>query len=79
MKHSIRAKLIYFITSVLLFIIVLMWILNKGFLKNYYMYSKVNAIDKTYDMVQDVYNKPGNNGNLDDDQILELQRIASKN
>lgn len=79
MKHSIRAKLIYLITSVLLFIIVLMWILNKGFLKNFYMYSKVKAIDKTYEMVQDIYNNSENNGILDDEQILALQRIASKN
>lgn len=79
MNHSIKAKLTYFLISVLFFIIIFMWILNKGFLENYYIYSKIKVIDQTYSTVQNIYDLNNSNGFLNDEQMLELQRLASKN
>lgn len=74
MKRSLRGKIIYLLTGLIVFTLLLMWLLNKTFLVDYYLYSKMKSVDNAYSRVMEIYNE---DELLSSEGNLELQRLAS--
>ena len=72
---SIRMKLFFTLTVVVVIIVFLLIFINSIVLETYYLYSKVNTLLNVYSDVNDYYN----NQNYNIDIALELEKIAVKN
>lgn len=53
--HSIKYKITGLITLLIIAVVLLCWVMNKGFLANYYQYNKVKNLGDTYRDIQTVY------------------------
>lgn len=68
MKHSIRLKITLALVLSLASAIFLCWILNKGFLEDYYQYSKIKALDAAYDELTTVFEEYANSSKTEESQ-----------
>lgn len=75
MIKSIKTKLFLAITGLTIFYVALSWILNGGFLEDYYYYNKKNSLIETYNQINTIYKKIDNNGDLSDEDLLKLERF----
>jgi len=55
MKHSIRIKITCLLTALIIFTIFLIWFINRTFLSDYYLSSKIDALDETYQDILKIY------------------------
>ena len=77
MKHSIRVKITFLLTALIMFTTFLYWFLNRTFLEDYYLYSKMETLGKTYEQTQKIYRDSQTEGVLSDDATIEMERLAS--
>lgn len=84
MRHSIKFKITGLITILVIGVVLLCWGMNKGFLENYYQYSKVKKLEDTYDNVQSIYKMAEENSGDSNDatevldkKYLALERLGS--
>ncbi|WP_455718584.1 ATP-binding protein [Anaerosporobacter sp.] len=83
MRHSIKFKITGLFTILVVGVVLLCWGMNKGFLEDYYQYSKVNKLEEMYDSVQSVYKiadaSLDNNANNEvmDTKYLSLERLGT--
>lgn len=77
MKHSIRVKITLLLTALIMFTTFLYWFLNRTFLDDYYLYSKMKTLGTTYEQVQPIYKDNEIDGILSEDTVIQLERLAS--
>ena len=84
-KHSLRMKLTLTLTILMVLTIFLLWFLNKTFLVEYYLHSKIATLGTTLSEINNVYknkekdDKEENDNNksqvLSSDEILKIERL----
>jgi two-component system sensor histidine kinase VanS len=72
MRNSIRAKLFWGISSLIIFFVLLSWVLNFNFLDKYYIHQKGAALNKEYHFIDGIYHD-----NLDNIQ-LQLEKLVHR-
>ncbi|MDF2512733.1 MAG: hypothetical protein K0S04_2599 [Herbinix sp.] len=76
MKHSIRFKITFFLTTMVILTIFLTWFINKTFLSDFYIHSKVDNLDDVYQKVLSIYSKSDKEYNLSDENTELMEQLA---
>ncbi|WP_167954684.1 sensor histidine kinase [Anaerosporobacter faecicola] len=78
MKYSIRYKITGLITILIIAVVFLCWVMNKGFLADYYQYSKIKILGDTFTSVQDIYKtvEMEYENQKDESEIFENKNLA---
>ncbi len=76
MKHSIRFKITFFLTTMVVLTIFLTWFINKTFLSDFYIHSKVDNLDDVYKKVLSICNKSDEEYNLSDENTELMEQLA---
>lgn len=84
MKHSLRLKITFLLTASIVFTIFMSWVINKSFLTMYYQYSKVKALDQTYNEINNLISNLQENNleekkTLSDNVINRIDQLGSNN
>jgi two-component system, OmpR family, sensor histidine kinase VanS len=83
MRHSIKVKITGLFTFLIIGVVLLCWGMNKGFLEDYYQYSKVKKLEDTYNSVQSIYkvaeedSKDNDVEDVFDTKYLSLERLGT--
>ena len=72
---SVRVKLFLTFSTAILLIVVVLILLNNIVLETFYLYNKKNTLKLVYSQINDYYNNPQSDINLEE----ELEKIAIKN
>ncbi len=76
MKHSLRFKITFFLTTMVVLTIFLTWFINKTFLSDFYIHSKMNNLDEVYKKVIDIYFNSNKDYNLSDEETEQMEKLA---
>ncbi len=79
MKHSIRLKVTLALVLSLTLAIFLCWLLNRGFLEDYYQYSKIKMLDAAYQEVYSLFVEYDASKVISDELQEKLEEIGMKN
>lgn len=79
MKHSIRLKVTLALVLSLTLAIFLCWLLNRGFLEDYYQYSKIKMLDAAYQEVYSLFVEYDDSKVISDELQEKLEEIGMKN
>ena len=72
---SVRFRLFFVLCTVIIFLVLCLIIINSAVLKSFYLYSKTNTIKKVYTRINEYYQEPSLDVNLEN----ELRKIAYMN
>lgn len=76
MKHSIRLKLVVLLSLMVILTIFLTWIINRTFLSDFYIHSKIKTLDHAYQKIQQICeNREG--AYLSEDDTVMMERLAT--
>jgi two-component system, OmpR family, sensor histidine kinase VanS len=78
MKHSIRFKITLTLTIMVVLTIFVTWFINRTFLSNYYVYTKIMNLDTAYQEIKEIYDKSEDDVNLSEKDTVKLEQLASK-
>ncbi|QHQ62715.1 HAMP domain-containing protein [Anaerocolumna sedimenticola] len=79
-RHSIRFKLTFTLTLIIILTIFTLWFLNRTLLEDYYIHSKINTLGKTYDEVNDIFKNSNDKNTTSNQDKLKLERfVESRN
>ncbi len=78
MRHSIRFKITFTLTVMVILTILITWVINRTFLSSYYMLTKMNALDRAYHEVVNIYNNSENEDKLSEEDTLRLEKLESQ-
>ena len=78
MKHSIRFKITFFLTLMIVAIIFITWCINRTFLMDYYVDSKIKTLINVYDEIIDIYQNSSSSEYLSMDDTERMERLESK-
>ncbi len=73
-RYSIRVKLTFALTSLIILIIFSLWFLNRTFLANYYLQSKIDTLGKTYEEINNILKNNEDESIMSSDEILKIER-----
>ena len=78
MRHSIKFKITGLITILVIGVVLLCWGMNRGFLADYYQYSKVKKLEDTYSKVQMIYKtvEEKTSEDIDDTEVLDTKNLS---
>lgn len=77
-RHSIRFKLTFTLTSIIIITIFALWFLNRTFLENYYLHSKVDTLGNTFEEIRKVLTDNSDDASITDEQTLKIDRLSDK-
>lgn len=72
--YSLRMKMTLTLTVLILVTIFLIWLFNILFLENFYILSKTDVLDNTYELINESYS--GKDETLSDEDIYKIQRLS---
>lgn len=78
MKHSIRFKITFTLTLMVVLIIGITWIINNAFLSDFYIATKTKTLVQAYNEIVDIYQKSTSTGYLSDADTEKMERLAIK-
>jgi len=78
MKHSIRVKMTFFLTIMIVFIISLIWFVNRTFLSDYYTTDKLNTLEEAYATIELICEKSEGTVDLSEEETVILERLAAE-
>ena len=78
MKHSIRLKITFVLTTMVIITIFITWFINRTFLSDYYMHYKMNKLDKAYQEITSIYNNNEDKDNLSEADTVKLEKLGVK-
>lgn len=78
MKHSIRFKITFALTLMVVLIIGITWFINNTFLSNYYIYTKAKNLELAFEEVVNIYNNSTSTGYLSEEDTEKMERLALK-
>ncbi|NLZ83234.1 MAG: HAMP domain-containing protein [Clostridiales bacterium] len=77
MKHSMRFRITFILTGLIVITIFLTWIINRTFLSDYYLYSKYETLNNAYNEINSIY-KATDDDILTDEEVLKMDRISAQ-
>ena len=77
MKHSIRIKMTFLLTVMIVVCIFLTWLINQTFLSTFYMYTKVDTLQNTYNEIVNLYSN-SSSAYLSDEETDLMERMESR-
>ena len=72
--YSLRMKMTSILTILITITIFLIWLFNQLFLEDYYIFSKTQVLDSTYNLINESYTNK--DGELTEEEIYEIQRLS---
>ena len=78
MKNSIRFKITFTLTIMIVLTIFVTWFINRTFLSDYYVYTKIKNLDTAYQEIKSIYNKSEDDENLSEADTISMEQLASK-
>ncbi len=78
MKHSIRFKITFTLSLMVVLIIFITWSINKSFLMDYYVNNKINTLADIYEQILEIYEKSTSRGYLSGHDTQEMERLEAK-
>ncbi len=75
-RYSIRAKLTFTLTFIIVLIIFSLWFLNRTFLADYYLQSKINTLGKTYDEINSIFKENADKTTISEEDNLKIERLV---
>lgn len=70
--YSLRVKLTSILTALVFITIFSIWILNRTFLVDYYLHSKMHTLGKTFDEISDIYK----DNKISESEVIQIERIC---
>lgn len=77
MKHSIRFKMTFLLTSMLILTIFITWIINRTFLDEYYLHSKMNNLNGAFQEISDIFIGSGEGDYLTEYETGKVEHLES--
>ncbi|HKL80586.1 MAG TPA: ATP-binding protein [Mobilitalea sp.] len=77
MKRSMRFKLTFLLTVLIVLTIFLTWFINRTFLSDFYLHTKVGTLDDVYEQIREIYEENTEEVFLSEDDTLRMERISS--
>lgn len=78
MRQSIRFKITFLLTTMIVLTIFITWFINRTFLSEYYVSSKIDNLNNVYQEIKSIYNKSNETVNLSEEETLRMEQLASK-
>lgn len=78
MKNSIRFKITLTLTIMVILTIFVTWFINRTFLSDYYVYTKIKNLDTAYQEIKSIYDKSEEEENLSEADTISMEQLASK-
>jgi signal transduction histidine kinase len=78
MKHSIRFKITFTLTIMVMLTIFVTWFINRTSLSNFYVYTKIKNLDTAYQEIKAIYDKSEDDVNLSESDTVDMEQLASK-
>ncbi len=78
MRHSIRFKITLTLTIMVIMTIFLALIINRFFLSDYYVYTKIKNLDTVYQEIKSIYDKSQNDEKLSETETVKMEHLASR-
>jgi two-component system, OmpR family, sensor histidine kinase VanS len=75
-RHSIRVKLTLTLTALIVITIFLLWCLNRTFLVEYYLHSKIDTLGNTFDEVNHIIKNMDEESGLSNDEFIKIERLG---
>jgi two-component system sensor histidine kinase VanS len=76
MKHSIRFKITLTLSVMVVLTIFVAWFINRTFLSDYYVYTKINNLDTAYQEIKTIYDRTEDDKNLSETDTIYLEQLA---
>ncbi len=77
MKHSIRFRITLVLTTMVVLTILVTWVVNRTFLSDYYVRTKMSTLDKTFNDINTIC-KNMSTEDLTEQDTLRLEKLESK-
>lgn len=78
MKRSIRFKMTFLLTLMVVLAIFLTWFINRTFLSDFYITKKMNALDEAYRSIVTIYQQSTAKGYLTDEETQAMEKLEQK-
>lgn len=78
MKNSVRFKMTLLLTFMVVITIFTIWFVNRTFLSDFYIYTKINALEQAYTEIVDIYNRSTSTGYLTEVDTKKMERLELK-
>lgn len=78
MSHSIRFKITLTLTIMVILTIFLALIINRFFLSDYYIYTKIKNLDTVYQEIKSIYDKSQDDEKLSESETIKMEHLASR-
>ncbi len=78
MKHSVRFKMTLLLTLMVIVTIFILWFINRTFLSDYYVHTKIEALDQAFQEIVGIYEESTSTGYLSDEDTQRMERLELK-
>ncbi|MDF2844860.1 MAG: hypothetical protein K0R00_3286 [Herbinix sp.] len=78
MKHSIRFKITFTLSLMVVLIIFITWSINKSFLMDYYVKNKIDTLANVYEQIVKIYEKSTSRGYLTQRDTERMEQLEAK-
>lgn len=78
MKHSIRFKITFTLTLMVVLIIFITWSINKSFLMDYFVKNKMDTLVNVYGQIVNIYEKSTSRGYLTQRDTERMEQLEAK-
>lgn len=75
--YSLRMKMTFTLTILIIFTIFLIWLFNRLFFEDYSIYNKIDILDDTYELINKSYKN--DKDFLNEEEIYNIQRLSETN
>lgn len=77
MKHSIRFKITFFLTTMIILIVFITWFINRTFLSDFYIYTKMNTLNRVFQEIEEIYKDVNESDNLSEEDTVRMEKLSS--
>lgn len=77
MKHSIRFKITFILTTMIILIVFITWFINRTFLSDFYIHTKMNTLNKVYQEIKEIYTDVNETDQLSEEDTIRIEQLAS--
>jgi two-component system sensor histidine kinase VanS len=79
MRHSLRVKLTFTLTVLIIFTILFFLIINRTFLEDYYLHNKINGLGSAYNEINNIFIDKSDFTDVTKEDRLKVEKISEKN
>ena len=78
MKQSIRFKMTLLLTAMVVITIMLIWFINRTFLADFYLNSKIDTLKHAYQQINKICENSRESGNLSEADTVKMERLGNE-